>query len=57
MREALWVVGIGVDGRVMDIRLLLPGRVVRLPGAGSVLELPASIDPPPIDGALSISSG
>ncbi|MGI9648002.1 MAG: hypothetical protein ACR2OI_05740 [Acidimicrobiia bacterium] len=57
MREALWAVGVTAAGEVTDIRLLLPRRVVRLSPARVVLELPASITPPPIGAALSLRTG
>ena len=55
MQESLWAVGIDDAGRVTEVRLLRPRRIVRLRGAHSVLELPAWGAPPPAGARLSVT--
>jgi hypothetical protein len=52
MKEALWVAGLNRAGIVIDIRLLLPGRALRIPTADWILELPAALPPPPLGSTL-----
>jgi hypothetical protein len=52
MRESLWVTGLDTDATVVDVSLLLPGRVVHMPQAAWLLEFDAREHPPPIGSTL-----
>ncbi len=55
MQEALWVVGLDQDATVIDIRLLQPGRLVRVSGASWLLEMAATEEPPPFGATLRVA--
>jgi len=51
MRRRLWAVGLDGSMKVVAVKVLAPFRVIWLPGARWVLELPDTHTPPPV-GAL-----
>lgn len=53
MKEALWVAGLDRAGLVTEVRLLLPGHFISLPGASWVLEMAATGTPPPAGSVLT----
>jgi len=57
LREALWLIGVSSTGVVNEIRFVPPGRMVVLPGAALVLELPATRPPPPLQAQLVVRLG
>jgi hypothetical protein len=54
MAEELAVIGIGSDERVCAVRVLRPGRIVRIPQCQWVLELPAGHPTPAIGDRVSL---
>lgn len=46
MKEPVWVCGLDHDRMVVAVKTLLPGRVVRIAGASTTLELPHTNQPP-----------
>ena len=53
MREALWAIGLDQVSTVVEVCLLLPYRVVRIPQATWLLEMAAIETPPPIGSKLT----
>jgi hypothetical protein len=53
LKVALIACGLGVDGDVLSVRVLRPGRIVVCRGAHSVLELPMGRMPPPLGSLLT----
>ena len=53
MRESLWVVGFDEASTVVEVCLLQPYRVVRIPRATWILEMAAIELPPPIGSKLT----
>jgi len=47
MKESLWVVALDVSGVVLEVRLLRPRRIVRVAEASWLLEMAATLEPPP----------
>jgi hypothetical protein len=52
MKESLWIVGLDQEGIVNRVRLLRPNRFVTLLGATWLLEISATLPPPPIGSIL-----
>jgi len=55
MKESLWIIALDPKGIVAQVRLLRPGRVITLRDAVWLLEISATLSPPPIGFELSLS--
>lgn len=53
MAEPLTVVALGDDAEVVAVRRLRRGRLMRLPGASAVLELPERVAAPPLGAVVT----
>lgn len=57
MRESLWAVGLDHEGRVVDVERLDPWRIVVMPSATRILELPVDDEPPSQGEILQLTPG
>ena len=57
MKEALLVIGLDADGRVLQSGTLRPRRILWIRGATQMLELPAGLLPPERGAVLTWASG